>query len=474
MTPQIEFLEEIIELVRDRGSLKSDELSDLLPSEFFSPDEMECFVDMLEDTGVKILGCEDTIDCRTVPEDKEFNDKPEDLVQAYFHSVGPIPVLTRIEETELAKSLEEIRALLRDMVSEIPFCRKLESDFYGDKEESGNAGKERYDEILAASLRELDKFMMEIKRADSGIAPHRSLKELHALIQKMKKKGKESLGLISAAKEARMAYKRVETEVGMGVDEFRTLWERINTARIHIENTRNELVSHSLRLVIHIAKQYNGRGLPLLDLIQEGNIGLMKAIDKFEYQKGFKLSTYATWWIRQAITRAFIDQGRTIRIPVHFMELHQKVNKTSRELIQTLGREPNNEEIANRLEITEKRVEEVFKAIQEPIALQVPVGGDDRKQFEDFISDRNSPPPDERAEQIEITERLLKCLKTLTPKEEKTIRMRFGIGIDRDYTLEEIGSQLSLTRERIRQIEATALKKLRHPRRISQIQSLTC
>jgi RNA polymerase primary sigma factor len=259
--------------------------------------------------------------------------------------------------------------------------------------------------------------------------------------------------------------------VGIKIDELKAMWDRITKARTLVSEAKNELVTRNLRLVINIAKHYVGRGLILLDLIQEGNIGHMKAVDKFKYELGFKFSTYATWWIRQAITRALIDQTKTIRVPVHAVEFYNKVTKASRELTPQLGREPSKEEIAERLAVSTVKIEEVFKAIQDPIALQTPVGDEDAK-LEDFISDKDSPSPYSNTERNNVTEQIMRVLDTLTPREAEIIRMRFGIECEKDYTLEEIGRHLSITRERVRQIEAKALRKLKHPNRRSELKIL--
>lgn len=236
-------------------------------------------------------------------------------------------------------------------------------------------------------------------------------------------------------------------------------------------DAKNELIAHNLRLVINIAKHYANRGLPLLDLIQEGNIGLMKAIDKYDYTKGFRFSTFATWWIRQAITKALLDQTKTIRVPANVMQLYSSVARASRDLASELGREPESGEVANRLGIPQDKVECTLRAMQDPVALQTLIG-DDGTTLEEFIGDSAGPSPCSAKECTDLTEQIMKVLHTLTERESIVLRMRFGIGIDKTYTLREIGSHLSITCERVRQIEAKAIRKMRQPDRLRELQEL--
>ena len=264
---------------------------------------------------------------------------------------------------------------------------------------------------------------------------------------------------------------QLEEEFGASASELRRTLEIISKAHQEAEAAKKELIEANLRLVVSIAKRYTNRGMQFLDLIQEGNIGLMKAVDKFEYRRGYKFSTYATWWVRQAITRAIADQARTIRIPVHMIETINKLIRTSRQMVQELGREPTNEELAKRLQLPVSKVRKVLRVAQEPISLETPIGEEEESHLGDFIVDQNGISPSDAVINLNLREQTAQVLKTLTPREEKIIKMRFGLEDGSEHTLEEVGQNFAVTRERIRQIEAKALRKLRHPSRSHRLRA---
>lgn len=427
-----DLFEDIMQLGFKKGSLSYNDINDVIPPEFTVHEDFESFIYLTKDAGIKF---EDEIDTE-LKNNKSNGDSlwddfdNENLVQTYLQSMGDIDILTKNETIEIAKKIKEGNKILIKNISRFPVYKRLkkENKINGTQNLNGESNSTEQ-EILKKCITAL-KNLFEQKNNKDVIA-----------------------------------------ETGVSFEEFKNKYKEISEIQNFIDEAKNEFVIRNLRLVVNIAKQYIGRGLPLLDLIQEGNIGLMKAVERFDYRRGFKFSTYAVWWIRQAILRALIEQTRTVRVPVHVIEMYNKLNQSEKEITNMLGRKPDTAEIADNTGVSYEKAENTYNALQDTVSINEPFG-DDKTSLEDYIRDTNNLSPYESTEQKKMKEYLLKVLHTLTPKEEKVIKMRYGIDCDRDYTLEEIGKHLSITRERVRQIEEKAMKKLRHPKRLRALREI--
>jgi RNA polymerase primary sigma factor len=370
---------------------------------------------------------------------------------------------TAVKKAELQKEIGKRERSVENAFKDIAFNRKTINllsakikSYWGRGKELLDEKKKIFDFLGIKEAKQMREISREFKK---GAETHSALCKLYDVSQP------KLAQLIQAEDDILKKIGRLEEEAGLPIEELKRIHDTLTIGERKADQAKSELVEANLRLVVSIAKKYTNRGLQFLDLIQEGNIGLMKAVDKFEYRRGYKFSTYATWWIRQAITRAIADQARTIRIPVHMIETINKLIRTSRLLVQQLGREPTPEEIAIKMELPVDKVRKVLKIAKEPISLETPIGEEEDSYLGDFIEDKKIINPAEAVMNINLSEQTRKVLATLTPREEKVLRMRFGIGEKSDHTLEEVGQDFFVTRERIRQIEAKALRKLRHPSR---------
>jgi len=378
------------------------------------------------------------------------------------------PALSAKERERMASELLEIRARTTELLKSLRLKdRHIERIALRLKELSGKVERtiDEIQEVSAESDIPLEELVVLAREMQESEGVRKKL------LTRLHKSQEEAARMEKKLKAAQKKLEKIEQDSGFKAIELSNEIKAIEEGERKAKDAKSELVEANLRLVVSIAKKYTNRGLQFLDLIQEGNIGLMKAVDKFEYQRGYKFSTYATWWIRQAITRAIADQARTIRIPVHMIETINKLIRTSRQLVQEIGREPSPEEIAERMSLPLDKVRKVLKIAKEPISLETPIGEEEDSHLGDFIEDKGVVSPLEAVIKANLSEQTARVLSSLTPREEKVLRMRFGIGEKSDHTLEEVGQNFEVTRERIRQIEAKALRKLRHPSRSKKLKS---
>ncbi len=519
-------IRELIKLAKEQGYLTFDDLNEALPAEVTDPDELDAILTRLRRMEIDIIEASEVDRYKDGKKDsEEEEEKPDtkldildDPVRMYLKQMGQVPLLTREQEVEISKRIEEAESMVQRLVNQFGFIPRAHLELA----EKLAEGRERFDRVildkkiesrerymkmlpgLCKQVEKLDRLLGEQYAQLARSSGRRDAKKMKtfqkgaASLQKLypkfyfKQKVMEEFvhladerfllltnlraEMLKRPKEtgARtplgIKTRELESTLWLTTDEFAEQYQALKGWLRKALRAKTEMVEANLRLVISIAKKYTNRGLSFLDLIQEGNMGLMKAVEKFEYRRGYKFSTYATWWIRQAITRSIADQARTIRIPVHMIETINKLMRVQKQLVQEYGREPTPEEVAEEILLPVDRVRAVLKMAQQPISLQSPVGESEETNFGDFIEDKGAENPSDMTAIVLLKEKIKDVLETLTERERQVLEQRFGLVDGYSRTLEEVGRQFRVTRERIRQIEAKALRKMRHPTRIRQLE----